>query len=278
MQEYKITDKEFNQFRSFIYDEAGINLSDEKKALVTARLGKRLRHHNFSNYTQYYNFVEQSGDAAEKQIVVDLLTTNETYFFREPKHFVFLERKVVAGWKLSRPFRVWSAASSSGEEAYSIAMLLAETMGSRPWEVFASDISSRVLKKATSGIYTLDRIDGIPKDYLRKYCLKGVDEYEGHLMINRSIRDQVTFASINLKNPFPNIGLFDVVFLRNVMIYFDNATKRKIVERIVDRIQPGGYLIVGHSEAVTGLCKDLRVVMPTVYQKVRDEMPRTREL
>jgi len=265
MLEYQISDSEFNLFRSFIYDYAGINLSDEKKTLVTSRLSKRLRHYSLNSFKEYYDLTHSSSD--ERQIAIDLLTTNETYFFREPKHFAYLEKEILPAWKGGKTLRVWSAASSTGEEAYSIAMLLDDMLGTKPWEIFGSDISSRVLKKAQQGLYPLNRIEGIPKSFLRTYCLKGVGEHEGTLLVDKKIRQKVQFSSVNLKHPPGDLGLFDIVFLRNVLIYFDMETKQSIIRQIIEKMQPGGYLFIGHSESLKGINNNLESVIPTVYQK-----------
>lgn len=269
MLQFKITNSEFNAFRSFIYDSAGINLSDEKKTLVTSRLSKRLRHYSLTTFQEYFDMVMASPQDGERQTAIDLLTTNETYFFREPKHFEFLEKEVLANWKGGKTFRVWSAASSTGEEAYSIAMLLDDRLSMRPWEIFASDISSRVLKKARQGHYLQSRIDGIPKEYLRNYCLKGMGEHEGTLLIDKRLRQKVTFSSVNLKRPLGNVGMFDVIFLRNVLIYFDLATKRHIIKQLVEQMHPEGYLFIGHSESLKGVHDGLETVIPTVYRKIQ---------
>jgi len=268
MLQFKITDSEFNAFREFIYDHAGINLSDEKKTLVTSRLSKRLRYYSLSTFQEYFDLMIASPQGGECQVTIDLLTTNETYFFREPKHFEFLEKEFLPKWKNGKTLRVWSAASSTGEEAYSIAMLLDDMLGSRPWEIFGSDISSRVLKTAQQGHYQQNRIDGIPKGYLRKYCLKGVGEHEGTLLIDKKLRHKVSFAPVNLKRPLGNLGPFDIIFLRNVLIYFDLETKRKIIKQLVDEMHPEGYLFIGHSESLKGICNGLETVIPTVYRKI----------
>ncbi|VAW60671.1 Chemotaxis protein methyltransferase CheR [hydrothermal vent metagenome] len=268
MFQFKITNNEFNLFRKFIYDYAGINLSDEKKALVTSRLSKRLRHYSLDTFQEYFDLVTDSPAAGEKQVAIDLLTTNETYFFREPKHFEFLQTKILSKWQGNKSFRVWSAASSTGEEAYSIAMLLDDILTSRPWEIFGSDISSRVLQKAQQGHYLQSRIDGIPKAYLKKYCLKGTGTHEGTLLIDKNLRKRVTFSPVNLKNPLGNPGMFDVIFLRNVLIYFDMETKRHIIKQLVDKIQPEGYLFVGHSESLKGIHEGLEFIAPAVYRKI----------
>ncbi len=268
MLQFKITDSEFNSFRSFIYDHAGINLSDEKKTLVTSRLSKRLRHYSFNTFQEYFDLVVASAQDGERQTAIDLLTTNETYFFREPKHFEFLEKEILANLKNRKTFRVWSAASSTGEEAYSIAMLLDAMLGLKPWEIFASDISSRVLRKARQGHYLQNRIDGIPKEFLRKYCLKGVGDNEGTLLIDKKLRQKVSFEPVNLKRPLGDIGLFEVIFLRNVLIYFDLETKALIIKQLVEKLQPDGYLFIGHSESLKGVHDGLETVIPTVYRKI----------
>jgi len=167
-----------------------------------------------------------------------------------------------------RNFRVWSAASSTGEEAYSIAMLLDDIMGFNAWEIFASDISSRVLKKARQGHYLQSRIDGIPEKFLRKYCLKGVNEQEGTLLIDKNLRKKVVFNAINLKQPLGDIGYFNVIFLRNVLIYFDMETKKLIIKQVVEKLQPNGYLFIGHSESLKGIHDGLESIIPTVYRKI----------
>jgi len=268
MYQFKITDDEFKLFKEFIYEHAGINLSEQKKTLVTSRLSKRLRHFSLDSFKEYFDLMLASPEGGERQVTIDLLTTNETYFFREPKHFAFLENEILSQWKGGKTLRVWSAASSSGEEAYSIAMLLDDVLGGKRWEIFGSDISSRVLKKAQQGHYSLQRIDGIPKEYLRKYCLKGVGEHEGTLLIEKQLRQKVSFAPVNLKRPLGNVGLFDIIFLRNVLIYFDMETKRKIVKQLVEKMQPGGYLFIGHSESLKEIHDGLETVIPTVYRKI----------
>ena len=268
MYQFKISESEFNAFREFIYEHAGINLSNEKKTLVTSRLSKRLRHFSLETFSEYFELMMASGKDGERQVVIDLLTTNETYFFREPKHFSFLEERVLNKWKGGKTFRVWSAASSSGEEAYSIAMLLDDKLGNHPWEIFGSDINSHVLKTAQQGHYVQDRIDGIPEKYLKKYCLKGTQEYQGTLLIDKKLRQKVSFSAVNLKQPLGSIGPFDIIFLRNVLIYFDLETKQKIIKQLIEKMLPHGYLFIGHSESLKGVHDGLETVAPTVYRKI----------
>lgn len=263
----EITDAEFAQFQKLIYQIAGISMSDAKKVLLVGRLSKRLRHYGFSSYSQYYRFVTSGSSAQELQLMVDLLTTNETYFFREGKHFDFL-KKIAVEHPQTRPFNVWSAAASTGEEIYTICMVLADVLGiSGNWTVTGSDISLSVLKVAEAGHYVLDRTRGLPQEYLRKYCLKGVREQEGTFIIDKRLRDHTRFLQVNLNNPLPEIGPFDVIFLRNVMIYFDQDTKRQVVGRLVQKLRPGGHFIVGHSETLNGINDQVRPIQPTIYRK-----------
>jgi chemotaxis methyl-accepting protein methylase len=174
------------------------------------------------------------------------------------KHFDFLRQQVLPALGRGRPVRLWSAACSSGEEPYSLAMTLAESLGAGPWELVASDISSRVLAQAGRGQYPLSRAEHIDTRLLHKYCLKGVGEQEGSFLVERRLRQRIRFMQINLNQRLPEIGDFDVIFLRNVMIYFDLDTKRQVVERILPRLRPGGYFIVSHSESLNG--PDIKVI------------------
>jgi chemotaxis protein methyltransferase CheR len=262
-----INDKEFSQFQDLIYKIAGISLSPAKKPLVSGRLAKRLREHRLASYGDYFKLLSSGNHPDEIQMAVDLLTTNETYFFREAKHFDFLRNNILAHHKKGQPFRVWSAASSSGQEPYTIAMVLADCLGDQPWEVVASDISTRVLERARSGHYPLEQTRHIPKSYLNKFCLKGVGSKEGSFLVGRSLRSRVNFMQVNLNSTLPKLGEFDLVFLRNVMIYFDEDTKRQVVRRIMGQLKPGGHLLIGHSESLNGIVDEMKPLVPSVYRK-----------
>jgi chemotaxis protein methyltransferase CheR len=263
-----LQEKEFAQFRELIYRIAGISMSPAKKPLVTSRLAKRLKHHGLASYGEYFRMITAANGKAELQIAVDLLTTNETHFFREPKHFDFLRRHIVSARKPGKTLRIWSAACSSGEEPYSIAMLLDEALGNAPWEIVASDLSTRVLEKARSGLYLMERLPEIPQPYLSRYCLKGTGSQEGTLLIERKLRERVQFLHHNLIEAPPKLGEFDVIFLRNVMIYFDQDTKRQVVSSLLSLLRPGGHFLVGHSETLNGISESLRLVQPAVYIKL----------
>ncbi len=264
---HSISDAEFSQFQRFIYEAAGIHLSAGKKSLIVGRLARRLGHCGVATYAQYLRLLHRGDSAAELQTAIDLLTTNETYFFREPKHFEFLKETVKSLPASPRPLRVWSAAGSTGEEAYSIAMVLADRFAEHPWEVMASDISMRVLAQARRGHYSTARTEGIPEDYLKRFCLKGVGEQAGTLLIERGLRGRVEFRQINLNANLPKIGLFDVIFLRNVLIYFDTATKRAVVSRVLEALRPGGWLFIGHTESLSAVTDAVRPIAPAILQK-----------
>jgi chemotaxis protein methyltransferase CheR len=262
-----ISDQEFAQFQRLIYDIAGISMSPAKKPLVGGRLANRLAHHGLGSYGEYFRILQHEGAAGELQIAVDLLTTNETYFFREPKHFDFLRDEVLVHQRPGRPFRAWSAACSSGQEPYTLAMVLADGLGDAPWEIFASDISTRVLQRARSGQYALEQAEKVPRHYLTRYCLKGVGAQSGTFIVERALRSRVKFSQINLNQPLPEVGEFDVIFLRNVMIYFDTETKRQVVQRLAAQLRPGGFLVIGHSESLNGVTGELVVTRPSIYRK-----------
>lgn len=261
-----LDDKEFELYRDLIFDIAGISLAPVKKALVAGRLGKRLRFYGLNSYHDYYQLISAPVNRNELQVAVNLLTTNETYFFRETKHFDFLRSEVLSKRQQGQVFRVWSAASSTGEEAYSIAMLLADCLGDAPWEILASDISTRVLEDARKGIYPLTRTRDIPPQYLKRYCLKGTGVYEGKLLVEQSLRDRVEFRQLNLNETLPELGRFDAIFLRNVLIYFNQETKRQVVQRLQPFLKPDGYFLVGHSETLHGVNETLQQVQPSVYR------------
>jgi chemotaxis protein methyltransferase CheR len=260
-----LSPKEYAWIRDFLHERTGILLRDGKQAMVAGRLAKRLRHHGVTSYTEYFQRL-QDPDAAETRTVVDLLTTNETYFFREQEHFTLLHELASGQRGRSGSFRVWSAACSSGEEAYSIAMTLDDALGSGRWEVLGTDICAQALERAKEGLYPLSATDRIPEQYLRRYCLRGRDEYQGYLAIRPSLASRVGFHELNLNEPFPDLGTFDIVFLRNVMIYFGDQTKQSLVNRVERLLRPGGHLLVSHSETLNRMRTELVMVRPSVYR------------
>lgn len=262
-----LSDKEFLQFQRFIYEAAGISMANGKQALVSGRLAKRLAHHQLNSYGEYLRMLENREHSRELQIAVDLLTTNETYFFREPKHFALLRQLAEQARAARRGMRVWSAASSTGEEPYSIAMVLADVLGDAAWEVLGTDISTRVLERARLGHYSMERASGIPLDLLRRFCLKGQGKEAGTMLVEKALRQRVQFMHLNLNQPLPRLGSFDVIFLRNVMIYFNLETKRQLVARLLSLLRSGGYLLIGHSETLNDINDTLQAVAPSIYRK-----------
>lgn len=262
-----LSNKEFTHFQKLIYELAGLHMPPVKKSLIANRLVSRLRFYQIPTYQEYYDFLILPENADEKQIFVDLLTTNETSFFREPIHFQFLSDYIVTQKKDDSVFRIWSAACSSGEEPYSIAMLLADKIKYQSWEIIASDISSRILEKSNRGLYPIDKTVNIPTEYLKKYCLKGVNSNEGFFKIANEIKSNIRFLHMNLIEPFPVIGKFKFVFLRNVMIYFDKPTRKNIIEKMHDVITENGYLFIGHSETLLGVTDKFQMIKPTIYMR-----------
>jgi chemotaxis protein methyltransferase CheR len=263
-----LSEQEFRQFQGMIFEIAGISLSNEKMALVAGRLGKRLHHFRLNSYGDYFRLLKNPNEPHELQIAVDLLTTNETYFFREPKHFELLRNTILPPLaSISRPVRIWSGASSSGEEIYTIAMVTGDALGARAWEILGSDISTRVLGQARLGVYPMARTKDISREHLNKYCLKGAGAQAGNFIIDKALRSRVSFMQINLNAALPNIGEFDVIFLRNVMIYFDMNTKRQVLARMLPMLRSGGYFLVSHSETLNGITDGLKMISPSVYRK-----------
>jgi len=267
---YAINDAEFKRFSSLLYDIAGIVLTDAKKVLLTGRLTKRLVALGFDNFTQYFKYVTDGAHADELQFMVDLLTTNETYFFREPQHFDYLKQIVPSALKQGQVYRVWSAAASIGAEAYTIAMILADKLGvDGAWEILGTDINNTILEQARRGHYRLAEAEKIPREYLKKYCLKGKGAQEGTFLIDQKLRQHVRFEPLNLNvEKMHKVGDFDVIFLRNVLIYFDIPTKQRVVANLIPNLKNGGYFIVGHAESLNGITDVLKSEQPTIYRRV----------
>lgn len=264
-----VSDEELTLFQSLFRQQIGLHLTAEKKALLASRFDRRLSELGLRSLTDYYRLITSPGEAAadELQNAIDLITTNETYFFREPAHFDFLREFVATQVAAGSTCHVWSAASASGEEAYSAAMVLHDALGDTGWRVMASDVSQRMLRTARQGMYPLARGRQIPQEYLRRYCLRGTEEYEGHLLVERCLRERVTFLTLNLIDLPRGVGPFDVIFLRNVIIYFDLATKIRVLEAVLGCLRPGGYLLTGHAESLHGIPVPLEAVASAIYRK-----------
>ncbi|WP_273429998.1 protein-glutamate O-methyltransferase CheR [Chitinibacter tainanensis] len=263
-----LTDATFVRYQQWLRERTGVNLTEVKKTLVHQRLIKRLQARNIDTFEAYFRVLLASSEEAERQLALDLLTTHETYFFREPKHFQWFKHYLLSPQAVGRALRVWSAASSSGEEVWSIAMMLSDFLGLQgTWYLLGSDISQPVLAKAQQGHYPMSRCEGIPPAYLRDFCLKGQGAQLHTLRIMPALRKRVDFRLVNLNEALPDLGHFDVIFLRNVLIYFDIETKNTVLLRCIDALQPGGYLLVSHSESLTGFQLPLDLVQAGIYRK-----------
>ena len=263
-----ISPSAFERVQAVFQRESGIRLSASKKSLVSSRLNSRLQSLGLSDFDSYCALISDAQASHERRLMVDLLTTNETYFFREPVHFEHLVRDALPSLAnvSDAPLRVWCAASSSGEEAFSVAMSLAEAADGRPWEVVGTDLSERVLAIARRGLYGTARLQHMPAAMLKRYCLRGTDEYSGKLLVAREIRDKVRFQQHNLLHAPRTLGSFDVIFLRNVLIYFDRAARRQILENVLQTLRPGGWLYTGHTDSLHGFNLPLRAVRPSIFR------------
>jgi chemotaxis protein methyltransferase CheR len=268
----QLSDEEFEMLRGVVYRETGIKLSDLKRSLLQSRLLRRLRSlglHEFSVYIEYLR------DNYNDEIInfINAITTNKTEFFRENQHFDYLTDIVFAEIKKTKKnrIRIWSAGCSTGEEAYSIAITASEYFNNQipDLKILATDIDTQVLEKGYSGIYSFDQISGIHSNLIKKYFAKGKDENEGVFKIKDSLKNLIVFKRLNLLDQmYPMKGKFDIIFCRNVVIYFDKATQKKLFERFYDYLSDDGYLFVGHSENLSGITDKFRHLGKTVYKKV----------
>jgi len=262
----KLEDTEFHVFQKLIFKEAGIDLNDTKRLLVQSRLLKQLLKYGFETYAEYLRLVQIN--PLEKTEMVNLLTTNETYFFREIEHFEFIQKELLPSYSIKTKFRVWSAAASVGAEAYSTAMLLDSILSKSSWEIVGTDINSEVIKKARVGLYPESWVDKIPTHLRKTYCLKGRGENEGKFLIDRLLIPNMRFEQANLLELSNDLGKFDLIFLRNVLIYFDNATKQKVVDGVIDHLVTGGYFFISHTENLNMINTNrLEQVRTAIYRK-----------
>jgi chemotaxis protein methyltransferase CheR len=267
-------ESEFDFIRGLVYERSRISLSRDKRELVSARLGKRLRATNLSSVGEYCRLLQTPGQEEELANLIDVISTNHTFFFRENAHFEFLRHTVVPELQASAAkerrtcCNLWSAACSSGEEPYSIAMTLTECMGTSPWKIEATDISHRILARAKAGIYRDETVERLTKQQLQSYFQRGFGPQDGNYRVKASVRDQVTFRQLNLLEGEPPFReTFHVIFCRNVMIYFDQSTQEELVTRLTRQLRPGGYLFVGHAESLTGIRHQLQNVRPAIYRR-----------
>lgn len=264
----KLSDGDFKRFSELVYEKTGINLHEGKKQLLQSRVNKIMRQRGLTSYREYYDLIVRDKTDGELIEFINVISTNVTYFFREEKHFEFLRGQ----WRDQlAPGRdaveVWSAACSTGEEVYSLCIELSEVLGSRPYHILGSDISTKVLKIAEKGIYSLEKLTGVNEAMLKRYFQRGTGTAEGYVRVKKDLRDRTSFRIINLVEEIPLRTQYDLIVCRNVMIYFDSHVKNRIVNKLENCIKPGGYLFIGHSESLNGLSHDLQYVAPAIYRK-----------
>lgn len=275
MSYFELSDREFSLFSRLVLEKAGINLHEGKKELVRSRLSRRLRAKKMDRFKEYYNYLLADESGEELIHMLDAISTNLTSFFREPKHFDFLEKtalpNILAGRKArNRQINLWSAGCSSGEEPYTLSICLhefAESIDGLDIRILATDISTKMLTTAASGIYHKSQVQTIPPMVLRKYFQRGQDRWNEHYRLKPFVRKTIDFKRLNLMEPFPFANKFQIIFCRNVMIYFDKTVQNTLVNKYYDCLEPGGYLFIGHSESLMGTEHRFKYIQPTIYQK-----------
>jgi chemotaxis protein methyltransferase CheR len=270
-------DRDYEFIRGLVYTHSRINLGADKKELVSARLGKRLRATGLATITDYCRYLQGPKAGEEISHLIDVISTNHTYFFRENAHFDFLSQTILPELMAKRAtarwprLNIWSAACSSGEEPYTLALVLDQFFGRQvawPWQIDATDISNPVLKKAHEGVYKTEALDKIPATQLRTFFQEGTGPLAGTFKVKPALQQNIRFRQLNLLGAsLPFTEPFHVIFCRNVMIYFDRPTQEELVTRLSRLLVPGGYLLVGHSESLTGIHHTLESVKPAVYRR-----------
>ncbi len=273
----KMSAKDFNRLGEYIYKEFGIRMPQEKHVMLQARLQKRVKELQMKDFTTYIDFVlSKEGQNSELIEMVNQVSTNKTDFFRESQHFDFLVQNVLPEYTttrgLKRMIKIWSSASSTGEEPYTIAMVMQNWIEKNPgfdFSIFGTDISTKVLQNCVDATYKDDRIAPIPLEFKRKYLLKHKNPSVKTVRIVPELRNKCSFARLNLMDPYYNIDeIFDVVFCRNVLIYFDSQTQEKVINKLCTKLRPGGYFFLGHSESIMNINVPLKQIKPTVFIKI----------
>lgn len=272
--EFALQDGDFRKISGIVTATTGIVMDDRKRAFIHGRLGRRLRALGLANFSEYCDILDGPGGDAERHVLVNAITTNHTSFFREPHHFDFLAKTALPAilrkkTEASRRLRIWSAGCSSGEEPYTIAMMLCEAqLPLANWDVkiLATDLDTNVLAHAAAGLYDHERVQSIPAHYRQRYTTAQDD---GRWQMNAAPRSLITFKQLNLLHEWPMAGPFDLIFCRNVVIYFDKPTQRALFDRYADMLKPDGWLIVGHSESLTNLSDRFTLAARTVYRRTK---------
>lgn len=273
--EFQFTNQDFEAIRKYLYEHAGISLNDGKRDLVYSRVSRRLRKLGIPSFTAYLKYINSSADDTEISEFINCLTTNLTSFFREPHHFEYLSKTALPEIKRlhlnDRRIRIWSAGCSTGEEPYSIAMVIRENLYPKEYwdlKILATDLDTNVLRKAKSGTYLSKNITGISPARVNKYFSVVCSSDEQEFQVNESLKELIAFKRLNLMQEWPMKGPFDLIFCRNVLIYFDKPTQARLFERFANMLAPNAYLFLGHSETMHGLSNRFKLIGQTMYQKV----------
>ncbi|HOP62916.1 MAG TPA: protein-glutamate O-methyltransferase [Spirochaetota bacterium] len=268
-----LEDREFNKLRDIVYEEAGIKLGDVKKILMQSRLTKRLRELRLDSFLDYYNYLVENYNE-EKVNFINLITTNKTDFFRENDHFEFIKERLLPEYEKRgmKEIRIWSAGCSTGEEPYTIAMVTTEyfkTKQSPEILILATDIDTQVLQKAKNGIYPQEHVSTVEPDYIKRYFSKGTGPDQGAYIVNDTLKKSVYFRRLNLlQEQYPMKKQFDIIFCRNVIIYFDRDTQKRLFNKFYNYLKDDGYLLIGHSENITSITDKFILAGRTIYKKV----------
>lgn len=273
----KLEEQEFKKIQEFMLNNLGVKLSPIKIVMVNSRLVKRLKASGIYNFPDYINYVfsPEGKRNGELQCMIDELTTHKTEFFREEEHFDLLKNRVLPEFSQRQQFnfKIWSAGCSTGEEAYTMAMLLNEfkTMHSGfDYSIYATDVSNAVVVKAVNGVYKASNLKGVEQNLIRKYFVDHKDEKDDEVKIIKTLRDKIQFSQLNLVDNYPYaFNTFDVIFCRNTLIYFDDKAKREVVNKLISKIKTGGYIFVGLSETISQYSSDIKQVSPSAYQKIK---------
>jgi chemotaxis protein methyltransferase CheR len=277
VQPISLAEPEFTKLSKFIVNDFGIKMPPNKKIFLQGRLQKRLKELRFNSFEEYVKYLFSSkGQQLEVAFLIDAVSTNKTEFFREQAHFRFLLDSGIQNytkWTRKQKISIWSAGCSSGEEAYSIAMTMNELKNCQPvsYRILATDVAFSKLEQAVKGIYSEDRLREVPPDYKHKYMLKGKNQYAGKIKIASDVQDKIEFRKFNLlSNDFQSLGKFDLIFCRNVLIYFDRELQYRILKKFCAVLSKGGYLFLGHSESIAGLNLPLKSLRPTIFVRMDD--------
>lgn len=268
---FELSDREYKYISSRVYDYEGINLTEQKRPLIISRLAKRIRTLGLSGFPQYVDYLKNDETGKEFQILIDAVSTNYSLFFRENHHLEFLNEKILPG-SVNRDLKIWSAASSTGQEIYSIVMTIMEFERENNvrlrYSLYASDISRDALTKASAGIFNSHDIKGIPPPIVKRYFLKGTGENEDLVKVRKELIAKIRFFRLNLTDRTYRLPPMDVIFLRNAIIYFDIPTKTELIDRLHNYLKPGGYLILGHSESLAGISEKFELKGKTIYRRI----------